>query len=222
MHLRRNADVGDDDVARLRLAWRQHERKLRRRQRHRHRGANALADRLGVIGRQAARQIDGDDRNARGVDVGGDRFHHAGERRLEAGAEDRVDDEVALGDFREVEIPGLLVGNLDDGQAQTAEDLEVQPRIALDGRHRRDDEHRDVDAALMQRARDDEAVAAVVAGPAQHGDLPVGRDRRTRLRAPRRPAARRSPSAPSTECRSRRWSDDRRPASERHSARASD
>ena len=33
--------------------------------------------------------------------------------------------------------------------------------------------HRDVDAALRQRPRDDEAVAAVVAAAAQHGDLPL-------------------------------------------------
>ena len=135
-HLGRNADVGDHDAARLRLARRQHERKLRRGKRHRHGGADAFADRFGVIGRQAARQIDGDHRNARGVDVCGNRFHHAGERRLEAGTEDRVDDQVALGDFGEVEIPGLLVGNLDDRQSEAAENLEVQPRVALDGRHR--------------------------------------------------------------------------------------
>ncbi len=136
MHFGRNADVGDDDVARERLAWRQHERKLGRRERHRHGGVNAFADRLGVIGRQTAREIDGDDRNAGGIHVGGDCFHHAGERRLEARAEDRVDNQLALRDFREVEIPRLLVGNLDDRQAEPAEDLEVEPRIALDGRHR--------------------------------------------------------------------------------------
>ena len=57
-HLRRDADVCDDDVARLRFAWRQHERKLRRRKRHGYRSADALADRLGMIGRQPARKID--------------------------------------------------------------------------------------------------------------------------------------------------------------------
>ena len=140
--------------------------------------------------------------------------------RFEARAEDRVDDQVALRDFGEVEIPGLLVGNLDDRETETSEDFEVQPRIAFDGGHRRDDEDGHVDAALMQRARDDEAVAAVVAGAAQHRDVLVRSDRRRPLRAPRRPGGRRSPSAPSTECRFRRWSDDRRPASGRHSARA--
>ena len=36
---------------------------------------------LGRVGRQAGRQIDRDDRNARGVDVGDDRLEQAGQRR---------------------------------------------------------------------------------------------------------------------------------------------
>ena len=48
--------------------------------------------------------------------------------------------------------------------------VRASPRTS---RERADDEDRGVDAALQQRPRDDEAVAAVVAAPAQDGDAPV-------------------------------------------------
>ena len=50
-------------------------------------------------------------------------------------------------------------------------------------------EHRRFDAALDQRARDDEAVAAVVAAPAQHADLAVGEILERRLHRRHRLAA---------------------------------
>ena len=57
--------------------------------------------------------------------------------------------------------------------AEVAEDLEVRARVATHFGDFADQERRDVDAALQQRARDDEAVAAVVAAAAQHGDAQV-------------------------------------------------
>ena len=144
-----------------------------RRERHRQAGLDRVADRLRRIGRQAGRQIDRDHRDARRVDVGDDAFDQAGERRVEAGAEDRVHDQRAVADFGKVQLPRLAVGDLDDGQAEAAEDLEVDPRVAADLGDAADEEHRDVDAALQERARDDEAVAAVVAAAAEHGDLPL-------------------------------------------------
>ncbi len=42
------------------------------------------------------------------------------DRRLQTRAEDRVNDQRALGDLREVQLPGLLVGDLDDGNAEPA------------------------------------------------------------------------------------------------------
>ena len=136
-------------------------------------GFDRLADRIAGIGRQAGRQIDGDDRNARRVDVGDHAFDQAGDRRVEAGAEDRVDDERAVADLGEVQLPRLAVRDFDDGQAEAAENLEIDPRVAADVGDRADEEHRHVDAALHQRARDDEAVAAVVAAAAQHGHVPL-------------------------------------------------
>ena len=123
------------------------------------------------------------------VDVGDDRFHQARQRRVQAGAEDRVDDERAVADLAEVQLPGLAVGDFDDGQAEAAENLEVRPRVAANLGDAADEEHRDVDAALQQRPGDDEAVAAVVAAPAQDGDLALDQvavdrlDRRDHLAA---------------------------------------
>ena len=87
--------------------------------------------------------------------------------RVQAGAEDRVDDERAVADLGEVQLPRLAVGDLDDGEAEPAEDLEVDAGVAAHVGDRADEEHRHVDAALQQRPRDDEAVAAVVAAAAE-------------------------------------------------------
>ena len=71
------------------------------------------------------------------VDVGDDGLEHAGERRAQAGAEDRVDDQRAAGDLGEVQLPRLLVVDLDDGDAEAAEDVEVGARVAADRRRPR-------------------------------------------------------------------------------------
>ncbi len=76
-------------------------------------------------------------------------------------------------DFRKVQLPRLAVGDLDDGDAEPAEDLEIRARVAAHVGDASHEEHRHVDAALQERAGDDEAVAAVVAAAAQDGDLPL-------------------------------------------------
>ena len=76
-----------------------------------------------------------------------------------------------------MQLPRALVGDLDDGDAEPSENVEIDARVALELGDAADDEHRAFDAALMQRARDDEAVAAVVAVAAEHGDA-RRRDRR--------------------------------------------
>ena len=169
-----NADVGHHHLAGLLLRRRQDERQLRRTERNRHRRFDAVANQIRRVGRHARRHVDGHDRNARPVDVGHDRFVDAGERGLEARPKERVDDQRVPGNFREVQLPLTLVGNLDDRDAKTAEDLQVDPGIAFDLGDLPDDEHRDFDAALMERARDNEAVAAVVALSAEDGHLSVG------------------------------------------------
>ena len=70
-----------------------------------------------------------------------------------------------------------------------SEDLEVDARVALDLGEPADHEHRHVKAALLQRAGDDEAVAAVIALAADDGDAAFGEigiqrfDRRDHLAA---------------------------------------
>jgi hypothetical protein len=73
-----------------------------------------------------------------------------------------------------VQLPRLRVGDFDDGHAEAAENLEVDPGVAAHVGDAADQEHRDVDAALHQRPRHHEPVAAVAAAAAQHRDLPVG------------------------------------------------
>ena len=172
-HVRRDADIRNHHVAGVRLARRQHERQLGRRQRHRHRGVDAVADQVWRVGGHAARQVDRDNRDPRRVDVGDDGLHHSAERRLQTGTEDRIDDQGALRDLRKVQLPCLLVADLDDGDAETAEDVEIGAGIAADVGNRADDEDRGIDAALDQRPRHDESVAAVVAASAQHTDASV-------------------------------------------------
>ena len=112
-----------------------------------------------------------------------------GERRLEPGADDRVDHQTAAAHLRRVQLPRLLVGHLHGVHAQPPQDVQVQPRVAGDVGHRAEDEHRHVHAALGQGARHHEAVAAVVAAAAQHRDaaveqiLVVGLERRHHLAA---------------------------------------
>ncbi len=93
--------------------------------------------------------------------------------RVEAGAEDGVDDDRAVADFGEVQLPRLAVRDFHDGQAEAPEDVEIDPRVAAHVATLADEEHRHADAALRERSRDDEAVAAVVAAAAKHGDVPV-------------------------------------------------
>ena len=78
------------------------------------------------------RHVDRDDRHAGFVDVGDDRLVEAGQRRGQAGAEHRVDDQIVAGDLGAVQLPRRLVGDFDDGLADAAEDVEIDARVALD------------------------------------------------------------------------------------------
>ena len=80
-----------------------------------------------------------------------------------------------------MQLPRLRVGDFDDGQADAAEDVEVDARVAADLGDRPEEQHEHVDAALHQRSRDDKAVAAVAAAAAQHRDAPLERFSERRL-----------------------------------------
>ena len=170
-NVRRNADIGDDDIARTRLGGRQHQRQLRCRQRHGHAGFDRIADRIGRIGGQSRRQIDGHNRNAGGVDIRDDAFDEPADGRVQAGAEHCVDDERAVAYLGEVQLPCLAIGDLDYRESEAAEDFEVRTRIAAHVGDAAHEKHRHVDTPLEQRAGDHEAVAAVVAASAEHGHL---------------------------------------------------
>src|SRR6266511_4179226 len=72
-----------------------------------------------------------------------------------------------------MQLPRLAVRDLYHGDAEPAENFEVDAGIAANLRDAAQQEDRHVAAALHQRARDDEPVAAVVAAAAQHGDLAI-------------------------------------------------
>ena len=151
-----------------------------------------------------------------------DRFDEPRHGRVEPGAENGVDDQRAVAHLGEVQLPRLAVGDLDDGQAEATEDLEVGAGVAAHVGDAADQKHRHADAALHQRAGDDEAVAAVVAAAAEHRHLALEKLAVHRLDARPPPDVRRSPSARARECRSPRSSADRPHASAPSSGRASD
>ena len=177
----RDADVGDDQFTADALRRRQDVADLRRCQRHGDRGPNRLALHLVRVGQQAARDVHGDHREAAAVQVADDGRIHAVERLPQARPEDGIDHQVALRDLGEVQFPGLLVGDLDHRRAESPEHFEVVPRITAHVRQRTDHEHRHLDDPFEQRARDDEAVAAVVAASGQDRHPPHRQVREQRL-----------------------------------------
>ena len=108
-HRERNPDVGDDEIAAVRVGRRQDERNLRGRERHRHRRFDRLPCHLVRVGGHARRQIDRHDRHAKAVHVGDDGFEQPAQLSVEPGAEDGVDEQLALGDLAEVQLPLLRV-----------------------------------------------------------------------------------------------------------------
>ena len=67
-----------------------------------------------------------------------------------------------------MQFPHARVGDLDDIEAELGEDVQVDACVTLDVRSLPEEEHADVDPALSQGPRDDEAVAPVVAPAGQH------------------------------------------------------
>ncbi len=116
------------------------------------------------------RQIDRHNGHAEAIQVGHHGLEKSRERAAETGAEDRIDDQLAIRELAEVQLPLLRVGNLDDGDADAAEDLEVGPCVAAHFGHAAEEKHDVVDAALRERARDHESVATVVAAAADDPD----------------------------------------------------
>ena len=173
-HTRRDADVGDHHLAGLLLGGRQHQRQLGRAERDRHRRLDAVADQLGGIGGHAGWQVDRDDRNAAGVEVGDHRLVKPLQGCAQPGAEHRIDHQVVRAHLGEMQLPGALVSHLDDGDPEAPEDVEVDAGVALDLGDPAHEEDRCLDPALIQRPGDDEAIAAVVALARDDGDATFG------------------------------------------------
>ena len=132
------------------------------------------ANQFAGIGRHAGRQVDRDDRDVRGIEIRDHRLIETAQRVVQAGADDRIDDEVVRGHFRDMQLPCAFVRNLDDIETEPSENLEIDARVARHVRRRADEERGDVVAALVQRADHHEAVAAVVALAAHHRDAAFG------------------------------------------------
>ena len=123
-------------------------------------------ERRAGVGGEAARQVDGEDRGWPGVDGIHDRAGRTRDRPVEAGAEERVDDQRSLGQRRGRRMRGAGPAVEGDGGValQTARVAEQRHRHGAPGRH--------------QPARRDEAVAAVVAGAGDDEDRAVRHERR--------------------------------------------
>ena len=94
------------------------------------------------------------------------------EGATQTGADDGIDDDVGRRDLGGVQFPALGVGYFDNRHAQPPDQVEIDSRIPAHVGRGADHHDRDIDAPLLQRARDDEPVAAVVANAAQ-GDDPL-------------------------------------------------
>ena len=155
----RDANLGDDDLA-AEVATR-HQKMTRLLAEERHRPPS-LNDRPIALPRRAvepARNIDGDHRDSAGVHRFNEFGRFAIERTRKSGAEERVDH-----DIHALQRIGRCRAN---GQRPAARHL---GGVALQCGAISEKEDADVEAAIAQMTGRDEAVAAVVAGAAEHDD----------------------------------------------------
>ncbi len=96
------------------------------------------------------------------------------EGRLEAGAEQGIDDNVPPQHLGAVQLPVLGGPDLDHVEPEAAENVEIQPRVAADAGCVPEEVDLDVDAGLPEHARHDEPVAAVVAAAGEHRHARLG------------------------------------------------
>ncbi len=159
-----NADAGDFHLSAERAPRQQDMRRFFAEERDRQVSADdaacslALAHHARGIAMQAARHVDGDDRRVRFVDGPGERGVRTFQRTRKPRAEQRIDDERLRGCRLEVA----------DGFRRTVPAPRHLARVALQSLSVQGREHGDGPAALLQQPGDDIAVAAIVAGAAQH------------------------------------------------------
>ncbi len=135
--------------------------RLQRDERRRRGGADARAGRGSGVGVEAGGHVEGEDRRRQGVGALDQRRVVGRQRARESDAEQSVDDERAAPAFRDVGDRAAARGG--EG-AVRRRGVGGQPgRVAAE-------HHRDVVESRAQQPRDDERVAAVVAGAGEHQD----------------------------------------------------
>ncbi len=124
-----------------------------------------------AVRREPGRQVDGDDRHAEPVDVGDDGLEQPRQRAAKTGAEDRIDDERRNPRARvkcSSHSCALVISTtVMPRRPRTSRLVRASPRTSATLPRRKTDV---VDAALRERARDHESVAAVVAAAAEDRD----------------------------------------------------
>jgi hypothetical protein len=158
-HARIDSDIGDADPAAMRPARQQQMCRLAPEERDGFAGADGHAHHRAAGAVDAARQIDAENRRAVGVD----RFDHvervALHRSVQAGAEQRVDDQRGLADRLRIERQHRIFPSPGRGRGVA---LQAVPLAQQD--------HRDLATARGQFSRRHEAVAAIVAPARDHQD----------------------------------------------------
>ena len=171
--LQRDADVDDDDVARVFRARMEQEAGFRIRERGGDRSLHRGAERHAAIGVEARRNVDREDRLACGVHHRHDRLRPLVEIAVEPRAEEPVDEDAraarGLGESAEplaaVERPHSPTGAL---PAQA-----VLLRIPGEVGFTRREKHFDPDPAPVEEPRHHERVAAVVPLAGDNDDTPL-------------------------------------------------
>ncbi len=141
----------------------------------RHGRADGGAERSPRVRRQAGGDVDGEDRRAARVHGLDRRGRDARDGRVQPGAEQRVDDGGGAIQPAAERCDVSLAREALDLAAAAAPSPQHERRVAAHLVRRSDQPHLDRDPGAPQMARDDEAVAAVVAPAAHDDDRPAPR-----------------------------------------------
>ncbi len=118
-----HSQIGDRELPDPLRRRQQQVRELRRAEGHRRLGTNRRTDRMRPAGVQSTRDIDREARRRQRVHPLHELGVRRGERPFEAGAEERVDDEVGAGGRRGALLP--VLSQLDDRELHRLADLEL-------------------------------------------------------------------------------------------------
>jgi hypothetical protein len=160
--LRRNADIDHVDRARMRASREQHMRRLLGVEGRSPRSADRGSHHSAGIGVDPAWDVDGERGRCIGVRSLDDRPRRTFQRAFQPGSEQGVDDEASALEYRRRQ-------RLDRPAIEPGHQLRVARQRGLPAK----ESEADGPACVGEMARGHEAVAAIVAGPAYHGDRPA-------------------------------------------------